>query len=291
MLLDLNEMAKGKPFLSHRRVRGERRRRAAAAYTTDDTGFRQYKLYVKDIGTGAVQGPIGGARDEREWAADNQTLFYVTEDPVTKRSDTLWRHALGGEPVKLLHEEKDELYSIWVYRTKDRKLDVLRPALDRHLGGAARDSATPEAPLARGAAAREGPQVRGRPPRRHCSTSAPTRTPRTSALVTAPLADPSPPAGRRSSPHRPDVLLQDARRLQGLPGRAARSARRSTSSACTTSRPAVARSALPRARVRGLCRGRRPSSSRSRSATATRAWSRPPSVFDYDMRDAASRRC
>jgi oligopeptidase B len=32
-----------------------------------------------------------------EWAADNQTLFLIIEDPVTKRSNKLFRHTLGRQ--------------------------------------------------------------------------------------------------------------------------------------------------------------------------------------------------
>ncbi len=28
-------------------------------------------------------------------ASDGRTIFYVTEDPVTKRHDKFWRHAVG----------------------------------------------------------------------------------------------------------------------------------------------------------------------------------------------------
>ena len=38
-----------------------------------------------------MQGPLAERVTSAAWAADDATLFYVTEDPVTKRSDTLWR--------------------------------------------------------------------------------------------------------------------------------------------------------------------------------------------------------
>src|SRR5205823_3847908 len=61
------------------------------------------------------------------WAADNQTLFYTTEDKVTKRSNQLWRHTLGQERVSpherrdtLVYEEKDERFSVEVDLTRSR---------------------------------------------------------------------------------------------------------------------------------------------------------------------------
>ena len=123
VLLDQNEMAKGLAFLSVAafEVSDDDNQ---LLYSTDETGFRQYKLFVKDLRTGAVQGPLAERVTSATWAADNRTLFYVTEDAVTKRPDTLWRLELGGQPAKV-HEEKDELFSIGVGRTKDKKFVVL----------------------------------------------------------------------------------------------------------------------------------------------------------------------
>ena len=61
-------------------------------YSTDTTGFRQYTLFVKDLAhRRRARARSPSASRASAWAADNATLFYVTEDPVTKRSDTLWR--------------------------------------------------------------------------------------------------------------------------------------------------------------------------------------------------------
>jgi oligopeptidase B len=60
-----------------------------------------------------------------QWAADNKTLFLTTEDQVTKRSDHLWRHTLGDSKLEPVFEEKDELYTIHVSRTRDHKFMFL----------------------------------------------------------------------------------------------------------------------------------------------------------------------
>jgi oligopeptidase B len=53
------------------------------------------------------------------WAADNRTLFYTVEDPVTKRSHRLYRHILGSEdPDVLLLEEQDERFRLEVEKTR-----------------------------------------------------------------------------------------------------------------------------------------------------------------------------
>jgi protease II len=95
VLLDLNELAVGHSFmgLGIFEISDDNRR---LAYATDTTGFRQYVLEVKELhDEWRVKGKSAVFRAERvtsaAWASDNRTLFYVTEDPVTKRSNQLWR--------------------------------------------------------------------------------------------------------------------------------------------------------------------------------------------------------
>jgi oligopeptidase B len=95
------------------------------AYTVDFTGFRQYTLQVKDLRTGSTLPDTAERVTSVVWAADNRTLFLTTEDETTKRSDKLWRHALGEAALEQLYDEKDELYDIGVDKTRDRKMIVL----------------------------------------------------------------------------------------------------------------------------------------------------------------------
>ncbi|HEX5051059.1 MAG TPA: S9 family peptidase [Planctomycetota bacterium] len=123
VLLDPNEMAKGLPYLGigATEVSDDGN---LLAYTTDTTGFRQYALHVKDLRTGAVLADTAERVTSLQWAADDRTLFFVTEDAVTKRSNQLWRLRLGAEP-ELVSEETDELYRIGISRTKDKRYLML----------------------------------------------------------------------------------------------------------------------------------------------------------------------
>ncbi len=56
------------------------------------------------------------------WANDNKTLFYTTEDDVSKRSDKFWRHVVGNDKNDLLYEEKDELFDVGAGRSLDKKI-------------------------------------------------------------------------------------------------------------------------------------------------------------------------
>ncbi|MCS7012088.1 MAG: S9 family peptidase [Chloroherpetonaceae bacterium] len=126
ILIDLNELGKDKPFIALGTYEvsdnGE-----LLAYSLDFTGFRQYLLFIKNLKTGEIYPERIERVTGAEWAADNQTLFYTQEDPVTKRSHKLFRHMLGTpvEQDALLYEEKDELYRLFISRTRDGKF-ILR---------------------------------------------------------------------------------------------------------------------------------------------------------------------
>ncbi len=124
VLLDANELAKTHKFvgLGAFVVSDDQ---TMLAYTVDFTGFRQYGLQVKNLRTGETLPDTTERVDSVEWAADNHTLFLTTEDAVTKRSDKLWRHTLGGASFEPIYEEKDELYDIRLEKTRDKKYILL----------------------------------------------------------------------------------------------------------------------------------------------------------------------
>jgi oligopeptidase B len=126
VLLDLNELAKGLKFLSLGAFAVSDDANLLA-YTTDTTGFRQYQLHVKDLRTGALLPDSAERVTSVEWCTDNRTLFYVTEDPITKRANMLWRHPLGDE-TEPVYQEKDRLYTLDLHRSKDRKMIFLQSA-------------------------------------------------------------------------------------------------------------------------------------------------------------------
>src|SRR5260370_7930839 len=51
------------------------------------------------------------------------TLFFTTEDEVTKRHDHVFRHRLGDSAAQdvVVYEEKDERFNVGVDKTKDCK--------------------------------------------------------------------------------------------------------------------------------------------------------------------------
>ena len=124
ILLDLNELAKGQKFMSVGSFvpsdDGQ-----LLAYSTDNTGYRQYTLHIKNLSTGELLPERIERVDNVAWATDNKTIFYVTEDAVTKRNDKFFRHVLGSDKYDLIYEEKDELFDIGTQRSRDKALIML----------------------------------------------------------------------------------------------------------------------------------------------------------------------
>ena len=58
--------------------------------------------------------------DEVVWATDNRTIFFVTENEITKRQDQFYKHLLGTTATERLYLESDELFDISVERSHDR---------------------------------------------------------------------------------------------------------------------------------------------------------------------------
>lgn len=124
IILDQNELAKGQKFMSVGTFSVSDDGNLLA-YSTDNTGYRQYTLQVKDLRTGQLLSEKIERVNGVAWANDNKTFFYVTEDAVTKRSDKFFRHVLGSEKSDLIFEEKDELFDLGVGRSRDTAIIFL----------------------------------------------------------------------------------------------------------------------------------------------------------------------
>ncbi len=124
IVLDVNELAKGQKFMSVGLFLPSDDGNLLA-YSTDNTGYRQYVLQVKDLRTGQILPERIERVTSFVWANDNKTFFYVTEDAVTKRSDKFSRHVLGTDKTDLVYNEKDELFDIGVGRSRDNAVIFL----------------------------------------------------------------------------------------------------------------------------------------------------------------------
>ena len=122
ILLDVNQLAEGQPFMSLGAL-SVSMDDMKLAYSTDNTGFRQYTLHIRDLATGLDLPDTAERVGSIAWAADSHTLFYTTEDEVTKRHDHLFRHHLGdaAENDVVVYEETDERFNLGVGKTRDNE--------------------------------------------------------------------------------------------------------------------------------------------------------------------------
>jgi oligopeptidase B len=205
--LDMNKMAEGQQFFSVGSYNVSEDGNLLA-FSTDTTGFRQYNLFVKDLRTGQVSEKIAERVTSVAWANDNKTLFYGQEDDVTKRSNKIFRHALGGGKHDLLFEEKDELYNTGVGKTRSKGYIVVSSS----------SSTTSEMRYL--PADKPGGELKLFLPRKenheyyidHLGDNFYIRTNdqgKNFRLVTAPAGDPSPKNWKEIIPHRKDVMLED----------------------------------------------------------------------------------
>ena len=116
--LDLNALAVGHSYLGlgTYRISDDGH---LLAYSLDTTGYRQYTLRIKDLRTGEHLADTIERVGDVHWASDNATMYYTTEDAVSKRHDRFWRHVAGETGSTLLYEETDALYDVGGHRSSD----------------------------------------------------------------------------------------------------------------------------------------------------------------------------
>jgi len=99
-----------------------------AAYGVDTVSRRQYTLYFKNLETGHIyEDTIPNTTGGGVWANDNKTIFYTKKDPITLRSDKIYKHVLGTfatEDILIFHE-KDDTFSTFIYKTKSEKYLII----------------------------------------------------------------------------------------------------------------------------------------------------------------------
>ena len=123
ILLDVNKLASGKNYCSVSGLSVSRNNKILV-YGVDFISRRRYTLnFVNTDSDSLLSDRIENTTGQSVWSADNKTLFYVTKDSVTLRSDKIFKHRLGT-PAKndvLVYNEKDATFSVSLSQTKSRK--------------------------------------------------------------------------------------------------------------------------------------------------------------------------
>lgn len=210
VILDLNELARGQPFLALG-VALASDDGGRLAYSTDVQGFREYTLAVKDLATGRLWPERIPHVTSVAWSADPDVLFYVVED-AAKRPWRLYRHRLETPVTEdaLLYEEADPLFRLSVRRTRSLAWVLVTSASFTASEVRCLPAVDPAAPL-RLLAPREPDHeyyVDHGGERFFVRTNGGGR--RNFRLVTAPADDPGPARWTELLPHRDDVMLERA---------------------------------------------------------------------------------
>jgi oligopeptidase B len=121
VLLDVNALAEGKDYynVGDWEVSQDNR---LLAYADDSSGRRQYTIRFKNLDTGELYpDAIPGVSANLVWADDNQTLFYIENDPETLRTVRVKKHVLGtpASDDVVVYEEADDSFYMGIGRTRD----------------------------------------------------------------------------------------------------------------------------------------------------------------------------
>ncbi|MBC7898781.1 MAG: S9 family peptidase, partial [Saprospiraceae bacterium] len=125
VLLDVNAMAAGFKYFAVSNFEPSDDG-SLLAFATDTTGYRQYTLQIKDLRTGKIMPDKIERVTSVEWSSDGKYLFYAQEDPVSKRTDKIYRHTVGStDKDKMIFDEKDLLFGVGIGRSRDRKMFII----------------------------------------------------------------------------------------------------------------------------------------------------------------------
>ena len=207
IVLDQNEMAKGLKFFSVGAFVPSDDGNLLA-YSTDITGYRQYKLQVKDLRTGQLLPEAFERVGNVAWATDNKTIFFTTEDAVTKRSDKFFRHVLGSDQTDLIFEEKDELFDIGAGRSRDKAVILLGSESKTSTEWRYLPATDPTAEL-KIISPREADHEYNVDHRGDLFYIRTNKGAKNFRIVTAPVANPGPANWKELIAHRPAVKIED----------------------------------------------------------------------------------
>ena len=127
IIFNVNEMAEGHEYYALTGLNVSNNNKLVA-FAVDTISRRLYDLQFKNLESGKIYPEvIKNTTGNCAWANDNKTVFYTRKDPVTLRSDKIYRHILGTDIADdaLIYEEKDDTFGTYVYKTKSDKYIII----------------------------------------------------------------------------------------------------------------------------------------------------------------------
>jgi len=110
ILLDANALAEGKAYSSVGETEHSRDH-ALFAYSEDAQGSEVYRIFIKEIATGAFLGdPIESAMGGATFSADGEWVFWINRDDNGRSDKVLKRRTRGGEITTVYEEPDDGMY-------------------------------------------------------------------------------------------------------------------------------------------------------------------------------------
>ena len=125
IMLNAPEMAEGKDFfqIGSWDVSPDGKQ---LAWLQDEVGRRQFRLMFKNLETGEVHDSGLEGISSITWSADNQTLFFVANDPETLRSRFVRQYVIGQEnPVTDIYDEDDASFYTGVGRSQSNRYNFI----------------------------------------------------------------------------------------------------------------------------------------------------------------------
>lgn len=90
----------------------------------DKFSRRLFSLRIKNLITGDfLSDKISNTQGSAVWYNDNKTILYVSKDPITLRSDKVYKHIIGTDSSldELIYEEEDESFYVYLSRSLSGK--------------------------------------------------------------------------------------------------------------------------------------------------------------------------
>jgi oligopeptidase B len=127
ILFDVNKMAEGFEYYSLGGLNVSRDNKLVA-FGVDTLGRRNYVIQIKNLASGEIfPEKIIATTGGSTWGNDNKTLFYTKKDSKTLRSNQIYKHILGTDPImdSLVYEEEDETFNTYIYKSKSNKYLII----------------------------------------------------------------------------------------------------------------------------------------------------------------------
>jgi oligopeptidase B len=135
VILDQNKLAKEKSFFNLGSWLASADGKFLM-YATDEVGFRDYKLFLKNLETGETTSLANDLSNT--WGYDYGAFFapdlksaYIVTDDASKRPSSLWKIDLASGERTQIYTEDDRTFNLYIQPTSDgRYLNIVSSAID-----------------------------------------------------------------------------------------------------------------------------------------------------------------